>query len=55
VNNFGIELLLDGFLKDSVPPAPRRNAATARKVQVAADNSPAPWASGPSTSRMATS
>jgi peptide chain release factor 3 len=41
VNNFGIELLLDGFLKDSVPPAPRRNAATARKVQVAADNSPA--------------
>ncbi len=27
VNNFGIQLLLDGFLKDSVPPAPRRNAA----------------------------
>jgi peptide chain release factor 3 len=27
VNNFGIELLLDGFLADSVPPAPRRNAA----------------------------
>jgi len=24
VNNFGIQLLLDGFLKDSVPPAPRR-------------------------------
>jgi peptide chain release factor 3 len=24
VNNFGIELLLNGFLKDSVPPAPRR-------------------------------
>ncbi len=23
VNNFGIQLLLDGFLKDSVPPAPR--------------------------------
>ncbi len=26
VNNFGIQLLLDGFLKDSVPPAPRRAA-----------------------------
>lgn len=24
VNNFGIELLLNGFLKNSVPPAPRR-------------------------------
>ncbi len=24
VNNFGIQLLLDGFLKDSVPPQPRR-------------------------------
>jgi peptide chain release factor 3 len=24
VNNFGIQLLLDGFLQDSVPPAPRR-------------------------------
>ena len=31
VNNFGIQLLLDGFLHDSVPPAPRRNAA-ARKA-----------------------
>ncbi len=26
VNNFGIQLLLDGFLHDSVPPAPRRSA-----------------------------
>jgi peptide chain release factor 3 len=25
VNNFGIQLLLDGFLTDSVPPAPRRS------------------------------
>jgi len=24
VNNFGIQLLLDGFLKDSIPPAPRQ-------------------------------
>jgi peptide chain release factor 3 len=28
VNNFGIQLLLDGFLGDSVPPQPRRNAAS---------------------------
>ena len=26
VNNFGIQLLLDGFLHDSVPPAPRHKA-----------------------------
>ncbi len=26
VNNFGIQLLLDGFLQDSVPPQPRRRA-----------------------------
>jgi len=29
VNNFGIQLLLDGFLQDSVPPQPRRSAAKA--------------------------
>jgi len=29
VNNFGIQLLLDGFLKDSVPPAPRRAVSVA--------------------------
>ncbi|HWA09386.1 MAG TPA: GTP-binding protein [Opitutaceae bacterium] len=38
VNNFGIQLLLDGFLHDSVPPQPHRNAAAAvaggGKVQV---------------------
>ena len=27
VNNFGIQLLLDGFLKDSIPPQPRRTAS----------------------------
>ncbi|MEI7566346.1 MAG: GTP-binding protein, partial [Opitutaceae bacterium] len=27
VNNFGIQLLLDGFLKDSVPPAPRTSVS----------------------------
>jgi len=27
VNNFGIQLLLDGFLKDSVPPASRRSVS----------------------------
>ncbi|MBL9214555.1 MAG: peptide chain release factor 3 [Opitutaceae bacterium] len=44
VNNFGIQLLLDGFLQDSVPPAPRRSVSvsvpglaqptTAREVAV---------------------
>ncbi len=35
VNNFGIQLLLDGFLKDSVPPQPHRNAAaTAASAKV---------------------
>ncbi len=29
VNNFGVQLLLDGFLRDSVPPAPRRGLAAA--------------------------
>jgi len=45
VNNFGIQLLLDGFLKDSVPPAPRRNAATkaaSGKGQGARDKGPNP-------------
>ena len=34
VNNFGVELLLDGFLRDARPPQPRRNAATSGKFQV---------------------
>src|SRR5580693_6469945 len=33
VNNFGVQLMLDGFLRDSVPPQPRRNAA-GEKLQV---------------------
>lgn len=47
VNNFGIQLLLDGFLKDSVPPAPRTSVSvtvpgmaattTARKVTVTSE------------------
>ncbi len=36
VNNFGIELLLNGFLQDSVPPAPRRS------VSVTVPGAPAP-------------
>jgi peptide chain release factor 3 len=27
VNNFGVELLLNGFLRDALPPAPRHNSA----------------------------
>jgi len=38
VNNFGIQLLLDGFLHDSVPPQPHRNAA----VGVGAADAPRP-------------
>ncbi|HVT72024.1 MAG TPA: peptide chain release factor 3 [Lacunisphaera sp.] len=36
VNNFGIELLLNGFLHDSVPPAPRKS------VSLAVPGAPAP-------------
>ncbi len=42
VNNFGIQLLLDGFLKDSVPPAPRRSVVT-----VAGSTAARPEAQGP--------
>jgi peptide chain release factor 3 len=34
VNNFGIQLLLDGFLDDSVPPAPRRNSASRPSIAI---------------------
>jgi peptide chain release factor 3 len=34
VNNFGVELLLDGFLRDARSPQPRRNAAVGGKFQV---------------------
>jgi len=47
VNNFGIQLLLDGFLKNSVPPAPRTSVSvtvpgmaattTAREVTVTSE------------------
>ena len=42
VNNFGIQLLLDGFLHDSIPPAPRRNAARGAKLQVTSIKSQGP-------------
>ncbi len=38
VNNFGIQLLLDGFLKDSVPPQPRRSATISTFKSEAADS-----------------
>jgi peptide chain release factor 3 len=38
VNNFGIQLLLDGFLHDSVPPAPRRSGSTMLADQPAIRN-----------------
>jgi peptide chain release factor 3 len=33
VNNFGIQLLLDGFLRDSIPPQPRQSTAAPIVVQ----------------------
>src|SRR5688572_9006892 len=47
VNNFGIQLLLDGFLHDSVPPAPRRNAAA--KKDVVASSTPRDSGDGTAT------
>jgi peptide chain release factor 3 len=41
VNNFGIQLLLDGFLHNSVPPAPRRRAVVAPGALPAAEATPA--------------
>ena len=34
VNNFGIQLLLDGFLQDSIPPQPRKSVATGTPVEI---------------------
>ena len=34
VNNFGIQLLLDGFLNDSIPPQARRSVATGTPVEI---------------------
>jgi peptide chain release factor 3 len=40
VNNFGIQLLLDGFLHDSVPPAPRRAVTVGKPDTPAPPDSP---------------
>ncbi|HVU32762.1 MAG TPA: peptide chain release factor 3 [Opitutaceae bacterium] len=40
VNNFGIQLLLDGFLHDSVPPAPRRRADSPAQTTADSDREP---------------
>ncbi len=37
INNFGIQLLLDGFLEDSVPPQPRRTVAGGAPREVPMD------------------
>jgi peptide chain release factor 3 len=39
VNNFGIQLLLDGFLRDSIPPQPRRSVfgGVSREIPVDAE------------------
>jgi peptide chain release factor 3 len=38
VNNFGIQLLLDGFLEDSIPPQPRRSVAGGELREVPVDS-----------------
>ena len=38
VNNFGIQLLLDGFLEHSVPPQPRRSVAAGVSREVPVDS-----------------
>ncbi|MCR6656343.1 MAG: peptide chain release factor 3 [Opitutus sp.] len=45
VNNFGIQLLLDGFLKDSIPPQPRKISAPIEVQTTAAENTEVPVAS----------
>ena len=40
VNNFGIQLLLDGFLKDSVPPAPRRSVTITKPTDATTETPP---------------
>ncbi len=47
VNNFGVELLLNGFLRDALPPAARRNAGTEeRKSQIPKARSQRPSSKG---------
>jgi len=41
VNNFGVALLLDGFLRDAMPPQPRRNAAVPARTGDAPSPGPA--------------
>ncbi len=43
VNNFGIQLLLDGFLRDTVPPQPRNTAASLnRKSEIVNEGDASP-------------
>ena len=51
VNNFGIQLLLDGFLNDSVPPAPRKAVPITVAGSLRPDDS-APLASHAENSRV---
>ena len=52
VNNFGVELLLDGFLRDALPPQPRRNAA---KSQVTSNKFQKDSSSGSAAQPLVTS
>jgi peptide chain release factor 3 len=46
VNNFGVQLLLDGFLRDSIAPQPRLNSAST-KSQVTSNKSAEPETAQP--------
>ena len=56
VNNFGVELLLNGFLRDALPPAPRRNAGSARyQAQSSESQTPNPKVQSSRTKDQVTS
>ena len=46
VNNFGVQLLLDGFLRDSIAPQPRLNAAVLLQAPAQVDATSAKTAEG---------
>ena len=52
VNNFGIQLLLDGFLENSVPPAPRRVAVPVATTQARPVSAPVPTSVSASVDRQ---
>jgi len=52
VNNFGIQLLLDGFLHDAVPPAPRRAVGIVPSLGGTVPSTAQSWRRGEDTARQ---